>query len=144
MSSRSARARGCPAFRRPALLGAFLFPLAGLLTAPWGEPVYAAALLVGHAAHFAALAAHPSRRGLASLASVVAFNAALLVVWSGTGVGEPQYYVIPAGLSLLVLLRVFRDSLAPETVARLRAVRGDDHLRGRSVEAADVQRRRRR
>ncbi|HYH97275.1 hypothetical protein [Hyalangium sp.] len=113
---------GLPAFLRPALLGAFLFPLAGLLTAPWHQPVYAAALLVGHAAHFAALAAHPSRRGLASLASAVAFNAALLVVWSGTGTGEPQYYVIPAGLSLLVLLRVFHDSLAPENVARLRAV----------------------
>lgn len=113
---------GLPALRRPALLGAFLFPLAGLLTAPWHEPLYAAALLVGHAAHFAALAAHPSRRGVASLASAVAFNAALLVVWAGTGTGEPQYYVIPAGLSLLVLLRVFRDSLAPDTVARLRAV----------------------
>jgi hypothetical protein len=113
---------GLPAFRRPALMGAFLFPLAGLLTAPWHEPLYAAALLVGHAAHFAALAAHPSRRGVASLASVVAFNAALLVVWAGTGTGEPQYYVIPAGLSLLVLLRIFRDSLAPDTVAKLRAV----------------------
>jgi hypothetical protein len=112
---------GLPALRRPALLGAFLFPLAGLLTAPWEQPAYAAALLVGHAAHFAALALHPSRRGLASLASVAAFNAALLVVWSGTRVGEPQFFIIPAGLSLLVLLRVFRDSLAPEMVARLRA-----------------------
>ncbi|MFL5348702.1 MAG: hypothetical protein ACJ8AT_28230 [Hyalangium sp.] len=111
---------GLPAFRRPALLGAFLFPLAGLLTAPWSEPLYAAALLVGHAAHFAALATHPSRRGIASLASVVAFNAALLVVWAGTGAGQPQYYVIPAGLSLLVLLRVFRESLEPETAAKLR------------------------
>jgi hypothetical protein len=112
---------GLPALRRPALLGAFLFPLAGLLTAPWEQPAYAAALLVGHAAHFAALALHPSRRGLASLASVAAFNAALFVVWSGTRVGEPQFFVIPAGLSLLVLLRVFRDVLAPETGARLRA-----------------------
>ncbi|WP_240486703.1 hypothetical protein [Hyalangium minutum] len=113
---------GLPAFRRPALFGAFLFPLAGLLTAPWDQPMYAAALLVGHAAHFAALAAHPSRRTLASLASAVAFNAALLVVWAGTGRGEPQFYVIPAGLSLLVLLRVFRDSLEADTAAKLRAV----------------------
>ncbi|WP_224361323.1 hypothetical protein [Hyalangium versicolor] len=111
---------GLPAFRRPALVGAFLFPLAGLLTAPWNEPLYAAALLVGHAAHFAALASHPSRRGMASLASVIAFNAALFVVWMGTGAGEPQYYVIPAGLSLLVLLRAFKDSLAPEIASRLR------------------------
>jgi hypothetical protein len=77
---------------------------------------------VGHAAHFAALAAHPSRRSVASVASVVAFNAALLVVWLGTGAGEPQYYVIPAGLSLLVLLRAFRDSLSPEMGARLRTL----------------------
>ncbi|MBZ4416333.1 hypothetical protein [Myxococcus sp. RHSTA-1-4] len=113
---------GLEAFRRPALVGAFLFPLAGLLSAPWGEPLYVAALLVGHAAHFAALGTHPARRGTASLASVVAFNAALLLVWQGTGAGEPQYYVIPAGLSLLALLRVFRASIEEATYARLRAV----------------------
>ncbi|WP_205520382.1 hypothetical protein [Pyxidicoccus caerfyrddinensis] len=113
---------GLKAFRRPALVGAFLFPLAGLLSAPWGEPLQVAALLVGHAAHFAALGTHPSRRGPASLASVMAFNAALLLVWQGTGTGEPQYYVIPAGLSLLALLRVFRASIEEDTYARLRAV----------------------
>ncbi|MFP2928510.1 hypothetical protein ACLESO_25610 [Pyxidicoccus sp. 3LG] len=113
---------GLKAFRRPALVGAFLFPLAGLISAPWGEPLQVAALLVGHAAHFAALGTHPSRRGTASLASVVAFNAALLLVWQGTGTGEPQYYVIPAGLSLLALLRVFKASIEEVTYARLRAV----------------------
>lgn len=113
---------GLPAFRRPALVGAFLFPLAGLLSAPWHEPLQVAALLVGHAAHFAALGTHPARRGTASLASVVAFNVALLLVWQGTGSGEPQYYVIPAGLSLLALLRVFRASIEEHTYARLRAV----------------------
>ncbi|HYO58673.1 hypothetical protein [Archangium sp.] len=113
---------GLPAFRRPALWGAFLFPMAGLLTAPWHQPLYVAALLVGYAAHFAALSVHPSQRGVSSLVSVGAFNAALFLVWVGTGAGEPQYYVIPAGLSLLVLLRVFRDVLAPDTRARLRAL----------------------
>ncbi|WNG20763.1 hypothetical protein F0U63_43255 [Cystobacter fuscus] len=112
---------GLPAFRRPALWGAFLFPLAGLLTAPWHQPLYVAALLVGYAAHFAALAAHPSQRGVGSLVSAAAFNAALLLVWLGTGAGEPQYYAIPVGLSLLVLLRVFRDALEPDTRAKLRA-----------------------
>lgn len=110
------------ALRRPAFVGAFLFPLLGLCTAPWGETASTAALLVGHAAHFAAFAVHPVRRGMASLASALAFNAALLVVWVGSGAGEPQYYLIPAGLSLLVLLGVFRDSLAPDTLARLRAL----------------------
>jgi hypothetical protein len=113
---------GLPAFRRPALWGAFLLPLAGLLTAPWEQPLYVAALLVGYAAHFAALATHPSQRGMASLVSVGAFNAALFLVWVGTHAGEPQYYVIPVGLSLLVLLRVFQDALSDETQAKLRAL----------------------
>ncbi|ATB28622.1 hypothetical protein [Melittangium boletus] len=113
---------GLPAFRRPALWGAFLFPMAGLLTAPWHQPLYVAALLVGHAAHFAALASHPSQRGVGSLVSAAAFNAALVMVWMGTGAGDPQFYVIPAGISLLVLLWVFRDSMDPDTQARLRAV----------------------
>ncbi|MCP3105211.1 hypothetical protein LZ198_40715 [Myxococcus sp. K15C18031901] len=113
---------GLAVFRRPALWGAYLFPLVGLLSAPWGEPLQVAALLVGHAAHFAALASHPSRRGLSSLVSVAAFNAALFLVWQGTGSAEPQFYVIPAGLSLLALLRVFRGSLDEETYARLRAM----------------------
>ncbi|MCP3059660.1 hypothetical protein LXT21_12810 [Myxococcus sp. K38C18041901] len=113
---------GLAVFRRPALWGAYLFPMAGLLSAPWSEPLQVAALLVGHAAHFAALASHPTRRGSASLASVVAFNVALFLVWQGTGHGEPQFYVIPAGLSLLALLRVFRGTLEQDTYARLRAV----------------------
>ncbi|WP_228556706.1 hypothetical protein [Myxococcus sp. AB025B] len=113
---------GLTVFRRPALWGAYLFPMAGLLSAPWGEPLQVAALLVGHAAHFAALASHPTRRGSASLASVVAFNVALFLVWQGTGHGEPQFYVIPAGLSLLALLRVFRGVIEQDTYARLRAV----------------------
>lgn len=78
--------------------------------------------MVGYAAHFAALATHPRHRGLASLTSVVAFNAALLLVWQGTGAGEAQFYVIPAGLSLLALLRVFREAIEVETYARLRAL----------------------
>ncbi|WP_342376349.1 hypothetical protein NVS55_34390 [Myxococcus stipitatus] len=113
---------GLTVFRGPALWGAFLFPLAGLLSAPWHEPLTVAALLVGHAAHFAALASHPSRRGVASIASVLAFNLALLLVWHGTGEGEPQFYVIPAGLSLLALLRVFRTGLESAAYAQLRGV----------------------
>jgi hypothetical protein len=109
-------------FRRPALLGAVVFPLAGLLAAPWDEPLVCAALLVGQAAHFAALGRNESVRGPASLLAAVAFNAALLFVWRGSSFGEPQYYVIPAALSALVLLRVFRDDLSDEAHARLRAL----------------------
>ncbi|RKH63327.1 hypothetical protein [Corallococcus llansteffanensis] len=113
---------GLKAFRRPSIAGAWLFPLAGLLSLPWGEPFVAVALLVGYAAHFAALAACSKNKGPASLVSVVAFNMALFFVWLGTGTGEPQYYAIPAGLSLLALLRVFRGGLSLDAYAQLRAV----------------------
>ncbi|WP_223638341.1 hypothetical protein [Corallococcus sp. EGB] len=113
---------GRQAFRRPAIAGAWFFPLAGLLTVPWSQPFVAVALLVGYAAHFAALGALTQRKGLASLVSVAAFNTALYFVWLGTGSGEPQYYAIPAGLSLLLLLRVFRKSLSRDAYAQLRAL----------------------
>ncbi|RKH67920.1 hypothetical protein D7W81_13215 [Corallococcus aberystwythensis] len=113
---------GLQAFRRPAAAGAWLFPLAGLLTVPWSQPFVAVALLVGYAAHFAALGAFTKQRGAASLMSVAAFNTALYLVWLGTGSGEPQYYAIPAGLSLLLLLRVFRTGLSPDAYAQLRAL----------------------
>ncbi|RKH95289.1 hypothetical protein [Corallococcus sp. AB038B] len=113
---------GLKAFRRPAVAGAWLFPLAGLLTVPWSQPFIAVALLVGYAAHFAALGAFTKQKGLASTMSVAAFNTALYLVWLATGSGEPQYYVIPAGLSLLLLLRVFRKSLSQDAYAQLRAM----------------------
>ncbi|RKH48262.1 hypothetical protein [Corallococcus sicarius] len=113
---------GLKAFRRPSIAGAWLFPLAGLLSLPWGEPFVAVALLVGYAAHFAALAACSKTKGPASLVSVAAFNTALFFVWLGTGTGEPQYYAIPAGLSVLALLRVFRGGLSQDAYAQLRAV----------------------
>ncbi|WP_123784082.1 hypothetical protein [Corallococcus macrosporus] len=113
---------GLARLRGPMLSGAYLFPLAGLLSAPWGEPAHMAALLVGHAAHFAALGARPDRRGLPSLVSAVAFNAALFMGWRASGEGELVYFIIPAGLSLLALLRVFREALAPEIYTQLRAL----------------------
>ncbi|RKI75002.1 hypothetical protein D7X55_00790 [Corallococcus sp. AB049A] len=113
---------GLEVFRRPAVAGAWLFPLAGLLTVPWSQPSVAIALLVGYAAHFAALGAFTKQRGAASTMSVAAFNTALYLVWLSTGSGEPQFYVIPAGLSLLLLLRVFRKSLSRDAYAQLRAL----------------------
>ncbi len=112
-----------PVFQRPAMVGAIALPVMGLFAAPWErEPLVCAALLVGLGAHFAALARRPSLRGPLSLLSAVAFNGALLVAWRGTGEGEPQYYVIPAAISALVLLRVFRDQLSEGSLARLRAL----------------------
>jgi hypothetical protein len=112
-----------PVFQRPALVGSILLPVVGLFAAPWEEqPLVCAALLVGLSAQFAALARRPELRGPLSLFSATAFNVALVVAWQGTGAGEPQYYVIPAAVSVLVLLRIFRDQLSDEARARLRAL----------------------
>jgi len=108
-------------FRRPALFGAYAFPLLGLLAAPWDQPLLAAALLVGHSAHFMVMAGTGARR-LGSLVAAAAFNLALYRVWTGTHAGQAEYYVIPFGLSLLVLARVFRDELDEVWQARLRAI----------------------
>lgn len=106
---------------KPAWVGAVGLPLLGLFVAPWDSPLVVACLLMGHAAHFA-VAARVADKNAASLLSACAFNAALVFVWLGTGFGRPQYYVIPGALSLLMLVRVFRDDFAPATEARLRAV----------------------
>ncbi|MDQ3262133.1 MAG: hypothetical protein M3Y59_00515, partial [Myxococcota bacterium] len=108
-------------FRRPALFGAYLFPLVGLLAAPWEEPLVAAMLLIGHAAHFTLLAGTGARK-LGSLVAAAAFNLALYLVWLGSHAGQAEYYVIPFGLSLLVLSHVFRHELDEGWQARLRAV----------------------
>ncbi|WP_426754903.1 hypothetical protein [Myxococcus sp. Y35] len=113
---------GLASLRGPMLLGAYLFPLAGLLSAPWGAPAHMALLLVGHAAHFLALGMRPECRGLASTTAVLAFNAALFMGWQATGAGEPTYFIVPAGLSLLALLRVFRGELDLLLYTQLRAV----------------------
>ena len=106
----------------PARLGAYLVPLAGLIALPWGEPLVAAALLVGNAAHFAVLARGDGERRFASAASVVAFNGALLLAWSADRGVSPELFLIPAGISLLMLVRVFREDLTPDVEAKLRAV----------------------
>ncbi len=108
-------------FRRPALFGAYLFPLVGLLAAPWEEPLMAAMLLIGHAAHFTVLAGTGARK-LGSLVAAAAFNLALYLAWLGSHAGQAEYYVIPFGLSLLVLAHVFRHELDEGWQARLRAV----------------------
>jgi hypothetical protein len=106
----------------PARLGAYAVPILSILALPWQAPITAAALLVGHAAHFAALARDDDERRGAALASVVAFNAALLVAWSANRAISVELLAVPAGVSLLILIRVFRDALTPEAEAKLRAV----------------------
>ncbi len=108
---------------RAALFGSFALPLAGLVAAPWNEaPLVVALLLGGHSAHFAALALVRPARRIASVAAAAAFNAGLFCAWWSSSPAEPQYFVIPAGLSALGLLRVFRDDFSAEWLARIRAV----------------------
>lgn len=107
-------------FVKPAWLGAIGLPLLGLFAVPWNSPLVAACLLMGHAAHFA-VTSKLTERSFASILATCAFNAALIFVWLGTGFGGPQYYIIPAALSALVLVRVFKDDFTAATEARLRA-----------------------
>jgi hypothetical protein len=100
---------------------AMAWPVVGLVLAPWGAPVPMAALLVAIAVHYA-LVAQSGVSKLASLASAVAFNAAVVTLWFGSGWGEAQYVLVPAGLSGLVLVHLFASELGEVWAARLRAV----------------------
>ncbi|MDX2010052.1 MAG: hypothetical protein SFW67_07680 [Myxococcaceae bacterium] len=98
------------------------WPLLGLLTAPWGSSTSLSVLLVAMAVHYVVLAQAEASKGFASVLAAVTFNAAVVVQWVGLGWGEPQYLLIPAGLSGLVLVHVFADELGEVWAARLRAV----------------------
>jgi hypothetical protein len=98
------------------------WPLLGLVTAPWGSPTALSALLVAMAVHYAVLAQAAPSKAVASVLAAVTFNAAVVVQWLALGFGEPQYLLIPAGLSGLVLVQVFAGELGEAWAARLRAV----------------------
>ncbi|MCU0701289.1 MAG: hypothetical protein MUC96_32675 [Myxococcaceae bacterium] len=98
------------------------WPLVGLVTAPWGSPTSLSVLLVAMAVHYVVLARLEPSRGVSSVLGAVAFNAAVVVQWVGLGWSEPQYLLIPAGLSGLVLVHVFANELGDVWSARLRAV----------------------
>ncbi|MBL8919537.1 MAG: hypothetical protein JNJ54_11790 [Myxococcaceae bacterium] len=100
---------------------AMAWPVVGLVLAPWGAPVPMAALLVAIAVHYALLAQAGTSK-LASIASAVAFNTAVVTLWFGLGWGEAQYVLVPAGLSGLVLVHLFSSELGEVWAARLRAV----------------------
>ncbi len=99
--------------------GAWLWPLVGLLAAPFDAPWVVAALLVAHAVHFGMLGR--AQRRFALLSSV-AFNAALGFAWLAAGLHHAQYLLVPVGLTALVLLRVFERDFAPLSLQRARAV----------------------
>lgn len=98
------------------------WPLLGLLGAPWASPTQLSVLLVAMAAHYVVVAQVGGRKGVAPVLAAVAFNAAVVVQWVGLGWSEPQYLLVPAGLSGLVLVHVFADELGAAWAARLRAL----------------------
>ncbi len=108
-------------WRAPALFWSFAFPLCALLVAPWNAPEALAPLLMGYAAHFTALSRLSAARRWGASLGVAAFNGALLCAWLALGRGEPQFFAIPAGLSLIWLVHAFREELGALAQARLRA-----------------------
>ena len=101
---------------------ALWWPALGLLVAPWGSPTTMAGLLVAYAVHYTLLAQAEGLKATASVLAAVAFNGAVLTLWFGSGWGEPQYVLVPMGLSGLVLVQVFHGELGDAWSARLRAL----------------------
>ncbi|MEW5743751.1 MAG: hypothetical protein AB1938_32865, partial [Myxococcota bacterium] len=86
-----------------------------------GEWRALAPLLTVLAVHFTWLGRCGAHR-LGPVLAALAFNAAVAVAFVGAGHTGLELLAIPAGLSLLALLRVFEGDLSEVTRARLRAV----------------------
>jgi hypothetical protein len=120
VSSRSAEA--LPATSKALSQVALWWPALGLLLAPWGSPTTMAGLLVAYAVHYTLLAQAEGLKTTGSVLAALAFNGAVLTLWFGSGWGEPQYVLVPMGLSGLVLVQVFHAELGDAWSARLRAL----------------------
>lgn len=101
--------------------GALFWPLAALVLAPWGAWRDVAPLLAALAVHFTWLSRCGARRA-GPVFAALAFNAAVAVAFVGSGATALELLAIPAGLSLLALLQVFRADLSEDAQAKLRGV----------------------
>lgn len=101
--------------------GALFWPLAGLVLAPWGAWREVAPLLAALAVHFTWLSRCGARR-VGPVFAALAFNVAVAVAFLGAGATSLELLAIPAGLSLLALLQVFRADLSDGAQAKLRAL----------------------
>lgn len=99
---------------------AFWWPLMGLAAAPWETPWTLCLLLLAQSAHFAVVARTGAMRRRASLLSTVAFNGAMATAFVASNAHSAEYLLIPFGLSLLVLLKVFESDLGEGTRVKLR------------------------
>ncbi len=100
--------------------GAMVWPLLGAVLVPWQTWSLGASWLLGLSLLAAWVARSGSRRG-GAIVSAVSLNAAVTLAAFGSGFGELQLLLIPLGLTLLVLARVFDDELSAGAVVKLRA-----------------------
>ncbi|PZR04602.1 MAG: hypothetical protein DI536_33965 [Archangium gephyra] len=115
--AREGRVKSAAALR----VGATLAPVLGAVFVPWSQWTVSAAWLLGVSA-VGGLAARTGLKRHGSLMSAAAFNAAMVIGALGAGFGSMQLLLVPAGVTVLALVRVFRDELAPEVAVKLRAL----------------------
>jgi hypothetical protein len=110
-----------PAVSRALRGGAVIWPVVGLVCAPWGTPSQLVLLLLVQAGHYAFLARTGLRRTGATL-SALAFNGAMVAAFFATGWHGVQDLALPLGLSIIALTRAFRDELGRDAQVRLRGL----------------------
>ncbi|MGV3620713.1 MAG: hypothetical protein ACO1OB_07840 [Archangium sp.] len=101
--------------------GAMILPALGAVFVPWTQWTVSAAWLLGVSA-VGGLAARMGLKRRGSLVSAVAFNAAMVLGAVGSGFDSMQLLLVPVGMTVLVLVRVFTDELAADVVVKLRAL----------------------
>jgi hypothetical protein len=101
-------------------LGAMAWPVLGAVLVPWGLWSVGAAWLLGVSVLAAWMAQSGSRRS-GALISALSLNAAVVLAAFGSGFDQLQLLLIPLGLTLLVLARVFITDLSAGAIVKLRA-----------------------
>ncbi len=115
--SREGRTKSARALR----VGALVLPLVGAALVPWTQWTVASAWLLALSTVGAFSARMGSKRA-GSLVSAAGFNAALLFAAIGTGFDSMQLLLVPLGVTLLVLVRVFTSELPADAAVKLRAL----------------------
>lgn len=115
--SREGRAQSARALR----VGALVMPFVAALFVPWTDWSVASVWLLALSAVGAFTARMGSKR-MGSLLSAVSFNVALLFAAVGSGFDSMQLMLVPLGVTLLVLVRVFSSELPADAAVKLRAL----------------------
>ncbi len=116
---------GLEAFKTPTRFAALVLPVLSALLLGHQASHFNAAVLFGVAVAFTGLSALEGRGKLAGALAAVAYNLAITVLWLQQGIGGAggiQYYVIPAGLTLIAAAWVWKNELGPAWNARLRSI----------------------